>query len=133
MKKIENHIRLLLKIKQNHDHSHSFQYLCRMENGVVVNLQGLVISEPTIMTVELDSATSTNFDITQCLIPCGQKTLTAEIKEVDGQKLVVLVDKDNEEKPEEYNFIIIAVNQHTSKQVVCDPQIRNKGTMISSI
>jgi hypothetical protein len=97
-----------------------------MESGAVVNLQGLVIAEPTKITLELDSATNANFDITQCLIPCDQKTLTAEIKHVDGKKVVTLIDRDNEKDPEDYNFIIIAVNLHTREQVVCDPQIRNK-------
>lgn len=127
--KIKNHIHLFLQINQNSDNTHSFQYLCRMGDGVVVNLQGLHISEPSKITIELTNVTNVSFDINQCLVPCDQKTVTAEINCVDGQNVVTLIDRDNEIGLEDYNFIIIAVNRHTKEQIVCDPQIRNRGTM----
>lgn len=127
--KINNHINLFLKITQNNDKKYSYQYLCRMENGVEVNLQGLIISEPTKITVALTHVTSAGYIITECLIPCDQKTVTAKIDDVNGNQIVTLIDRDNEREPEDYNFIIIAKNRHTHEQIVCDPQIHNKGKM----
>ncbi|MEW6982668.1 DP-EP family protein [Colwelliaceae bacterium 6471] len=126
---IKNHIKLFLKINQNNDNSYTYQYLCRMANGVEVNLQGLVISEPTQITVELTNLTQAGYKITECLIPCDQNTVTAQIEQASGQQIVTLIDRDNEREPEDYNFIIIAQNRHTHEQIVCDPQVHNKGKL----
>ena len=128
-KEIKNNINLFLAISQNSDNSYSYKYLCLMDNGVEVNLAGLVISQPTKITVELTSQTNGGYIITECLIPCDQKTVTATIDSADGKKTVTLIDRDNERVPEDYNFIIIARNRHTNAQIVCDPQIQNKGTI----
>ncbi|MCO4799831.1 MAG: hypothetical protein KC484_11465 [Colwelliaceae bacterium] len=126
-KKIENHINLFLTINQKSDNTYSYQYLCRLDNGVEVNLQGLVISQPTKITVHLTNLTHAGYKITECLIPCDQKTVTAQIKESDKRQCVTIIDRDNEREPEDYNFVIIAQNRHNHQQIVCDPQIRNKG------
>jgi hypothetical protein len=126
-KNIKNNINLFLKITQNNDKTYSYQYLCRMDNGVEVKLEGLIISQPTKITVQLTNLTNAGYLITECLIPCDQKTITATINDVDTNKIVTLIDRDNERVPEDYNFIIIAKNRHTHEQIVCDPQIRNKG------
>lgn len=128
-KKIENHIDLYLKINQNNDNSYNYQYLCRLDNGVEVNLQGMVISEPTQITVQLTNLSHAGYKITECLIPCDQKTVTAKITECDNRQLVTILDRDNEREPEDYNFIIIANNRHTGEQIVCDPQVTNKGKL----
>ena len=128
-KKIENHINLFLTINKNSDNSYSYQYLCRLDNGVEVNLQGLVISEPTKITVQLTHLTHTGYKITECLIPCDQQTVTAEIEECDNSQLVTIIDRDNEKEPEDYNFVIIAQNRHSKQQIVCDPQVHNKGEL----
>lgn len=122
---IKNNINLLLKISQNSDNTYCYKYLCIMENGVVVNLEGLVISESTEITVQLTNVTSASYIITECLIPCDQKTVTATI----NNKTVSIIDRDNEKVPEDYNFVIIAKNRHTHEQIVCDPQVHNKGEM----
>jgi hypothetical protein len=98
-----------------------------MDNGVVVNLEGLFISQPTIITVQLTNVTNASYVITECLIPCGQQTVTANISEVNGLKTVTLADQDNEIGPKSYNFVLIANDKQTGEQVVCDPQARNKG------
>jgi hypothetical protein len=98
-----------------------------MDNGVVVKLEGLVISEPTIITVQLADVTNASYIITECLIPCGQQTVTANIHDVNGTKMVTLADKDDEIGPKSYNFVIIANDKLTGEQIVCDPQARNKG------
>ncbi|MBL4940288.1 MAG: hypothetical protein JKY81_01345 [Colwellia sp.] len=126
---IKNNINLFLTITHNTDNSHNYQYLCRMDNGVEVNLQGLIISEPTQITVQLSNVTHANYVITQCLIPCDQKTITAQIEKAGDKQIVTLIDRDNEQEPEDYNFIIIAKNRHNHEQVVCDPQVHNKGKM----
>lgn len=125
---IKNHINLFLTINQNNDNTYSYQYLCRMNNGVEVNLQGLIISEPTQITVQLSNLTNAGYMITECLIPCDQNTVTAQIEQARDKQLVTIIDRDNERVPEDYNFIIIAKNQHTHEQIVCDPQVQNKGT-----
>lgn len=127
-KKIENHINLFVSINLKTDNSYSYQYLCRLDNGVEVNLQGLVISEPTQITVQLTNLSHAGYKISECLIPCDQKTVTAKITECDNRQLVTILDRDNEREPEDYNFIIIANNRHTGEQIVCDPQVRNRGT-----
>ncbi len=132
--KIKNKITLLLAITQNNDNTYKYKYLNRMSSGVEVNLEGLYISEPTEITVQLISPSSTTYEIVECLIPCDQETVTAEITELfdrNGKKYqtVTIIDRDNEPEPEDYNFVIIAKNQHTDEQIVCDPQIRNRGTM----
>ena len=126
-KDITNNINLFLKINQNSDKSYNYQYLCRLDNGVEVNLQGLIISEPTQITVQLSNLTQASYVITECLIPCDQNTVTAQIEEACGNQIVTLIDLDNEREPEDYNFIIIAQNRHTHEQMVCDPQVHNKG------
>jgi hypothetical protein len=128
-KKIENHINLFLTINQKSDNTYSYQYLCRLDNGVEVNLQGLIISEPSKITVQLTNVTSASYIITECLIPCDQKTITATIDDIGKNKIVTLIDLDNEKVPEDYNFVIIAKNRHTHEQIVCDPQVRNRGTL----
>jgi hypothetical protein len=128
-KEIKNHINLFLTINQNNDNTYSYQYLCRLDNGVEVNLQGLIISEPTQITVQLSNLTHTGYSISECLIPCDQKTVTAQIEKCDHKQLVTIIDRDNECEPEDYNFIIIARNRHSHAQIVCDPQVQNKGTM----
>ena len=127
-KDITNKIELFLKITQNSDTAYSYQYLCRLNNGVEVSLQGLVISEPTEITVALTNLTSAGYIITECLIPCDQKTVTATIDETDDNRTVTIIDRDNERVPEDYNFIIIAKDRNTHEQIVCDPQVQNKGT-----
>jgi hypothetical protein len=87
-----------------------------------------VISEPTQITVQLTNLSHASYKITECLIPCDQKTVTAQIKECDKRQCVTIIDRDNEREPEDYNFIIIANNRHTGEQIVCDPQVRNRGT-----
>lgn len=124
---INNHVNLFLTINQQADKSYRYQYRCRMDNGVEVNLLGLIISEPTQITVQLSNSTNANFDITQCLIPCDQTTVTAQIEQGKGTQLVTIIDRDNERIPEDYNFVIIAKDLHTSQLVVCDPQVANKG------
>lgn len=126
---IKNNINLFLKINQNSDNTYGYKYLCRLENGVEVNLEGLIISQPTKITVQLSNVTSANYIITECLIPCDQKTITATIDDAGENKIVTLIDRDNEKIPEDYNFVIIAKNRHTHEQIVCDPQIRNKGKL----
>lgn len=127
--KIKNHINLFLSINQNPDNTYNYQYLCRLDNGVEVNLQGLVISEPTKITVQLTNLTHAGYKITECLIPCDQQTVTAKIEESDKRQCVTIIDRDNEREPEDYNFVIIAQNRHNHQQIVCDPQIHNKGKM----
>ena len=132
-KEITNHINLFLSINKEPDNSYTYQYLCRLDNGVDVNLQGLAISEPTKITVQLTNLTHASYKITECLIPCDQKVVTAEIKECDKRQLVTILDRDNEREPEDYNFVIIAQNRRSHQQIVCDPQITNKGnTVINS-
>ena len=128
-KEIKNHINLLLAINQNNDNTYSYQYLCLMDNGVEVNLQGLTISEPTKITVQLTNLTQAGYTISECLIPCDQKTVTAQIKQNCDKQLVTIIDRDNEREPEDYNFVIIARNRHSHAQIVCDPQIQNKGKL----
>ena len=128
MKKTANTITLFLEITKGDNNSHNFRYLSLMDNGTVVNLEGLVISEPTTITVQLTNVTNTSYVITQCLIPAGQCTVTASIEDVEGTITVTLIDSDNEQRPETYNFAIIANNRLTGEQVVCDPQARNKGS-----
>jgi len=124
---IQNRITLYLEITKNYDNSHSYRYLSLMDNGAVVNLEGLVISQPTIITVQLTDVTKASYVITQCLIPCDQKTVTANIRDINSSQLVTLTDKDNETGPKSYNFVIIAKDKQTGEQIVCDPQARNKG------
>jgi hypothetical protein len=104
-----------------------------MGNGVEVNLEGLIVSEPTKITVQLSNVSSASYVITECLIPCDQKTITAKISDIDDgtqkNKIVTLIDRDNERVPEDYNFVIIAKNRQTLEQIVCDPQILNRGDM----
>ena len=126
--KIKNTITLFLEITKVDNKSHSYRYLSLMDNGIVVNLEGLVISEPTKITVQLTNVTNSSYVITECLIPCQQKTVTASIDDIDGTKIVTLLDYDNEKGPETYNFVIIANDIVTGEQVVCDPQARNKGS-----
>lgn len=127
-KKIKNIINLYLTITQNDDSSYSYQYLSLMDNGVLVNLQGLKISEATTINVELTSVTNASYVISECLIPCGQKVISAEIQDNDENKVVVITDLDDEIGPKDYNFVIIAKNRHSQQQIICDPQVRNKGT-----
>jgi hypothetical protein len=126
--KIKNHINLFLSINQKADNTYSYQYLCRLDNGVEVNLQGLVISQPTKITVQLTNLTHAGYKITECLIPCDQQTVTAKIEECDKRQCVTIIDRDNEREPEDYNFVIIAQDRHSHVQIVCDPQVQNKGT-----
>ncbi len=126
---IKNTINLFLKITQNSNNTYNYQYLCRMENGVEVNLEGLIISQPTKITVQLTNVTRVGYIMTECLIPCDQKTVTATIDNTDDIRTVTLIDRDNESVPRDYNFIIIAKNRHTHEQIVCDPQIRNRGEL----
>lgn len=123
---IKNNINLFLTINQNNDNSYSYQYLCRMDNGVEVNLQGLIISEPTQITVQLSNLTHASYMINECLIPCDQNTVIATIDEKNNN-MVTIIDRDNECEPKDYNFIIVAKNRHNHEQIVCDPQVRNKG------
>ena len=127
-KAIENHINLFLSINQKPDNTYSYQYLCRLDNGVEVNLQGLVISQPTQITVQLTHLTLAGYKITECLIPCDQKTVTAQIEKCDARQVVTILDLDNEREPEDYNFVIIAQDCNNHQQIVCDPQVHNKGT-----
>ena len=126
---IKNHINLYLNITKNSDHSYSYQYLCCMKNGVLVNLEGMIISKATQITVSLTNYTSGGYSIAECLIPCDQKTVTATIDQESINPIVTIIDRDNEAMPKDYNFVIIAINKHTQEQIVCDPQIQNKGTM----
>ncbi|MGL1957286.1 MAG: hypothetical protein OCD00_08220 [Colwellia sp.] len=128
-KAIKNHINLFLTINKNNNNSYSYQYLCRLDNGVEVNLQGLVISEPTQMTLQLTNLTHAGYKITECLIPCDQNTVTAQIEECSDRQLVTIIDLNNEREPKDYNFIIIAQNRHSHQQIVCDPQVQNTGTL----
>jgi hypothetical protein len=126
---IKNNISLFLNITQNSDNTHGYKYLCRMDNGVQVNLEGLIISEPTKITVQLNNITNVGYIITECLIPCDQKTVTATLDGNDAARIVTLIDRDNEPEPKDYNFVIIAKNRHTHEQIVCDPQMINKGKL----
>lgn len=128
-KKIQNIIQLSLRINQNSDNSYHYQYLCCLENGVKVNFEGLVVSEPTKIIVQLTGLASHNFIITECLIPCNQQTVTAKIHQENDNNIVTIIDRDNEPTPEDYNFVIVAMNRQNKEQIICDPQIRNKGKM----
>lgn len=77
--------------------------------------------------MQLTDVTKASYVITQCLIPCDQKTVTASIRDINGSQVVTLTDKDNETGPKSYNFVIIANDKQTGEQIVCDPQARNKG------
>tara|TARA_B110000467_G_C18308536_1_gene476354 strand:- start:154 stop:456 length:303 start_codon:yes stop_codon:yes gene_type:complete len=98
-----------------------------MDNGVLVNLEGMIISKATQITVSLTSLASANYTISECLIPCDQETVTATIDHSDNNPIVTILDWDNELRPKDYNFVIIAKNKHTQEQIICDPQIRNRG------
>ncbi len=126
-KEIQKHIRLFLDITKLNDNTYDYQYSSLMDNGVVVELKGLMISQPTQITVELTSVSNASYAISDCLIPCDQDTLSAKIHIANDKQVVTLVDLDNELLPEEYNFIIIAKSLATQEQIVCDPQIHNKG------
>lgn len=123
-----NQLELSLDIKQNSDLSYSFQYNVKMSNGAFVKLEGINLSEESIITISLSHKSLYQFEIQECLIPCGQQTLTGKVTEKSGEKQVILHDLDNDKKPTDYNFIIIAINKASGEQVVCDPQIRNVKT-----
>lgn len=78
-KEIHNHIRLFLNITKTNESTYDYQYTSLMDNGVVVELKGLMINQPTEITVELTSVSSASYAITDCLIPCDQKTLSAKV------------------------------------------------------
>ncbi|QOL25212.1 hypothetical protein LP316_13050 [Thalassotalea sp. LPB0316] len=119
-----NQIELQLSIYKKPDLSYGYQYYAVLDNGAVIKAVGFIINQATKFKIDLSKNTEQGFEIKQCLIPGDQ-----DVVKVDkiSHKSVTIIDKDNEKDPEDYNFIIIAVNKHTGQQVVCDPQIRNKG------
>ena len=126
---INNTINLFLKLTENIDKKISHQYLCLLDNGVEVKLEGLKISQPTKIIVKLDNISKVDYIISECLIPCDQKTVTATIKNIEqcDDNMVIVIDRNNEVEPKDYNFIIIVQNRTTKQQTVCDPQVRNTG------
>lgn len=126
---INNTINLFLKLTENIDKKISHQYLCLLDNGVEVKLEGLKISQPTKIIVKLDNISKVDYIISECLIPCDQKTVTATIKNIEqcDDNMVIVIDRNNEVEPKNYNFIIIVQNRTTKQQTVCDPQVRNTG------
>jgi|GEM_PF-1575548 len=128
-KPAKNTIHLILKIAENCDKTFSFKYLCRLDNGVEVALEGIKITKKTNITVELHELTRLHYKMTQCLLPCGQDTVTGELKEVDGNYQAIITDTDKKIEPQNYNFVIVAKCRVTSREVVCDPQIRNRGNL----
>lgn len=120
-----NKLHLQLAINRNADNTYRYQYYSLFDNGVVVKVDGFIIDKPTRFKVELSKKTKDGYIIKECLVPGHQDVVTVE--SLNDHK-VTLLDKDNEADPEDYNFIIIALDVHSGKEIVCDPQIRNKGT-----
>lgn len=119
-----NNIILKLVISRTNNIEFEFQYYSVLDNGVIVKAEGFIINKPTRFLIELSDTTRNSFSIKECLIPGLQRTVTVE-KQTENE--VVVFDKDNDLDSEDYNFIIIAVNDDTGKQIVCDPQIKNRG------
>lgn len=121
-----NKMYLKLEIKQNADNTFNYQYYSVLESGVVVKVEGFIINQPTQFEIELSNKTKASYTIKECLVPGNQDVVTVEkLKKFS----VTLIDKDNELEPEDYNFIIIATSNETGAQIVCDPQIINRGGM----
>lgn len=126
-----NNIELFLKVTKSVNNGYHYRYVCRMDNGVEVNLEGLIISQATQITVQLTEITNHNFEIAECLIPCDQNTISAHIRDnsENKQRVITVTDLNNEKEPHDYNFIVIVKDRQTQEQVICDPQVRNKGTI----
>lgn len=118
-----NLLNLLLDISKTSENTYIYQYYSVLDSGAVVKVHGFVTERPTKFLVELSETSIANYEIKECLVPGLQYVVLVE--EVTKQS-VKIFDKDSDTVPKDYNFIIIATDKHTGKQIVCDPQVRNK-------